>query len=87
MASVQIRADEVIKACEKFLNKKQELKPIKIGEDPQRVYQPEFFIKGFKIIERIKKLAEYQNKVVIGEKIPEMSIDHNDFNLIGEYLT
>lgn len=86
MASIQLRADIVITACNKFWNKKKENADI----DFENLIDIEDSIAEVETIKRIKKLAEYAIKPVkidgewskSGSQEP-VTITHNDFELIG----
>lgn len=85
MASIEIKADIVIKACEKALNR-----PIKRRWSLRAKAEQEWENIH---VNRTKKLAEYAIKP---ERVNEewlkstsdttVTITHNDFELIGEFL-
>jgi hypothetical protein len=90
MAAIQIEADKVIESCEKFLE------GAKDGWLPKR-YRTGMLndhidgIKATYAVDKIKKLAEYANKnakqvAPRTYEIARITIDHNDFELIGEFL-
>lgn len=120
MASIQVKADLVISACAKKLDKSADthLQDFKKWMDKHQEYPQEKLqkysllppnamiigecpppyrdIKTEHEVIRIKKIAEYlpitavSNEQNVGHnwdaKIPEVSITHNDFELLGEFL-
>ena len=88
MASIQIRADIVLKACEKTKEKW-------LHQNNHANPANSFYMES---VEKIKKLAEYAIKSkpsTIGKdnelciklcSNATITIDHNDFELIGEFL-
>ena len=95
MASIQLRADRVITACERMANeiKKSYVlsKEDELTEDEMEVAKPLF--NALRMIRAIKNLSEYSIKP---ERVNEewfkstsdttITITHNDFELIGEFL-
>ena len=79
MASITINSADVIQACEKVLKALKEKNNIFwwIAYNQQIKFNKKVHI------DRIKNLAKFSEKY----GLYSLSIDHNDFALIGEYLT
>ena len=98
MASIEIKADKVIKACEKMIEAlinmdKEEREICDKKGIPYYTCLTDRQISEMDTVKKIKKLAEYAIKPVEinGEwsrSSPQepITITHNDFELIGEFL-
>lgn len=95
MASIQIRADIVISSCDKMINEINKSYTLMNHPEMEAEYkeQAKLLKEVRRRIQLIKELAEYALKPEKkGDMLKSNSdamiiIDHNDFNLIGEYLT
>ena len=93
MASIQIKADIVIKACEKMITHIDESYTFKHPEAKIEFKDQHVLLSSVRRnIESIKKLAEYAIKPRHGDGYIEsnsgarITITHNDYELIGEFL-
>lgn len=77
MASITINSTNIIQACDKCK---------KYWDEKERVYVHSVdtpYIEALHGIKRIRDIAEFSERF----GLYSISIDHNDFALIGEYLT
>jgi hypothetical protein len=96
MASAQIRADIVITACEKYISEtehdiKTDKQYCKDNNLQKREFMSFFGKTQLDTVSKIKKLAEYVLKgapeAIIFDPSPYViSITHNDYELLGEFL-